>query len=102
MGIFEIVPPWMKDGGLNSQAGTNRTRKPTYHSGLNFRINFFAEPSELNAAPYPITDPIGNFSSLEEARVHAFAAADNPSIMAHSFILESDNGVSERWVHLGS
>jgi len=68
---------------------------------MNFRINFFAKPSEPNMAPYPIAYPTGHFSSLEEARIHAFATADNPTIMAHSLILESDDGISEHWVRDG-
>ena len=39
------------------------------------------------------------FRRLDAARTHAFASADNHTILAHSIILKSDDGsISERWV----
>jgi hypothetical protein len=65
---------------------------------MTYRINFFAEPSEPNAAPRLIAHPTRDFADLEEARVHAFAAANNPTIMASSLTIDSDDGTTEQWV----
>jgi hypothetical protein len=70
---------------------------------MKLRINFFAKPSAPNVTPSSIAHPTGDFDSLDEARRNAHLYAGNPKIMAHSFLIEADDGtISEMWVRDGA
>lgn len=66
---------------------------------LKVMIHYLREPEGPDTEAYCFSNPTVEVSSLKEARDLAFKQANEPTMGAHSVIVETDDGAtSERWV----